>query len=101
MAPRRKTGRWFRGWSTLMGLVLLSLFIGELLFYTWCRVQSVQVGYAIARESRKQQELQVLHNSLKLELARLKAPETISRVARDRLSLVAPDANQIVLVPWP
>ncbi|MCJ8502618.1 hypothetical protein [Desulfatitalea alkaliphila] len=99
MAPKRKQNSWFRGWSAVMGLALLGLLIVELLFYTWCRVQLVQAGYGIARESRKQQELQVLHNSLKVELARLKAPEHLSRIARDRFSLVVPDARQIVVVP--
>jgi hypothetical protein len=29
-------------------LIFMGLFIGELLFYTWCRVQSIQVRYEIS-----------------------------------------------------
>lgn len=80
-------------------VVLLSLFVVELLFYTWCRMECVQTGIAITAESNRQKELQLLKNSLKIEMARLKAPESISRVARERLALAMPDPEQIVVVP--
>lgn len=82
-------------------VVVLSVFVGELLFYTWCRVQYVQTGYAIANENRKHQELRVLQNSLKIELARLKAPENISRVVHKQMDLVMPSSRQIIVVPQP
>jgi cell division protein FtsL len=80
-------------------VLVLTLLTGELLFYTWCRVQCTGTGYAIARESHKQQELKTLQNSLKIEMARLKAPEYLSRIAREKLALSMPDAQQIVVVP--
>lgn len=83
----------------LMWVLLLTLFVGELLFYTWCRVQCVQTGYEITRETRKQKELLSLQNSLDIELARLKAPENISRIARNQLALGMPEPQQIVLMP--
>ncbi len=78
---------------------ILTLFIGELLFYTWCRVQCTQAGIAISTERRKQQELTTLANSLKIELARLKAPERISYIARHNLGLDLPDPKQTIMVP--
>jgi len=80
-------------------VTILFLFITELLFYTYCRVQSVQMGIAISSERRKQEELIALQNSLKIELARLKAPERISVIARKNLGLGMPDPAQIILVP--
>jgi cell division protein FtsL len=80
-------------------VLVLTLLTGELLFYTWCRVQCTGTGYAIARESHKQQELRTLQNSLKIEMARLKAPEHLSRIAREKLALGMPDAQQIIVVP--
>lgn len=82
-----------------LSVFLLLMVLAELFFYTWCRVQCVQTGYAIANESRKQEELRVMQNSLKIELARLKAPEMISRIARDRLSLAAPEPQQVIVMP--
>ncbi len=81
-------------WATI-----LFLFIAELLFYTYCRVQSVQMGIAISSERRRQEELIALQNSLRIELARLKAPERISVIARKSLGLGMPDPAQIILVP--
>ncbi len=89
-AVKRMTWTW---------VMILVLFIGELLFYTYCRVQSVQVGIAISVERNKQKELVALQNSLKIELARLRAPERISVIARKTLGLGMPDPSQIILVP--
>lgn len=101
MTAQGKAKPRFKGWMAAIWVVLWSLFVGQLLFYTWCRVQSVQVGYAITEETRKQQELRAFQNSLKIELARLKAPEHISRIAREQLALTMPDARQIIVVPQP
>jgi cell division protein FtsL len=86
----RHTGAW---------VLVLALFIVELFFYTWCRVQCVQMGIAIGQENRKMQELTTLQNSLNVELARLKAPERISHIARRQLSLDLPEPRQVIVVP--
>jgi cell division protein FtsL len=83
-------------WTWVM---VLFLFIGELLFYTYCRVQCVQEGIAISMQRDKHKELSALQNRLKIELARLKAPERISVIARKNLGLGMPDPAQIIMVP--
>jgi cell division protein FtsL len=80
-------------------ILILTLFIGELFFYTWCRVQCVQVGIAISSQRRKQQELVSLQNSLKIEQARLKSPEMIIRVANQKLGLAMPVPKQTIVLP--
>ena len=80
-------------------ILILSLFIGELFFYTWCRVQCVQVGIAISSQRRKNQELVTMQNSLKIELARLKSPELIIRLANQKLGLVIPNPQQTIRMP--
>ena len=80
-------------------VLILSLFIGELFFYTWCRVQCVQVGIAISSQRQKQQELVTMQNSLKIELARLKSPELIIRLANQELGLVMPNPQQTIILP--
>ncbi len=80
-------------------MLIFGLFMTELFFYTWCRVQCVQVGIALSVERHKQQELSTLQNSLKIELARLKAPERVMRMAQERLGLRTPDAKQTIVVP--
>jgi hypothetical protein len=85
--------------SRLVWALVLMVFMGELLFYTWCRVQCVNAGYAISVETRRQQSLKALQNNLKIELAHLKAPENLSRLARTKLGLGMPEAHQIIVVP--
>lgn len=90
-APKRRTG--------LMWVAVLSLVVVELLFYTWCRVQCTRTGFLITEESNRNKELKMAQNSLNIELARLKAPENISRMARQELDMGMPEPQQIILVP--
>jgi len=80
-------------------LVLMVIFIGELLFYTWCRVQCVRVKYEIAGETQKNQELIAMQDNLKVELARLKNPKRIAEIARNQLGLVTPTPQQMLRIP--
>lgn len=84
---------------SLAWAAVLSLFVLELLFYTWCRVQCTRTGYLINEQSNKNKELMTVENSLNIELARLKAPDNISRVARQKLGMGMPEPQQIVLIP--
>ena len=80
-------------------IVLLVAFMGELLFYTWCRVQYVNAGYALSRASKYHQQLLSLQNNLKVELARLKSPQRIEKIAKQRLGLVHPTREQFIVIP--
>ncbi len=84
--------------TLLWGLILLTL-IGQLLFYTWCRVQCVQIGYEIANETDRHQQLNALQNSLRIEMARLTSPERIAKIATDELGLKTPSPEQTIVIP--
>jgi len=58
--------------------------VGELLVYTWVRVQWFQVGYEISNLTKEQQHLNELQANLKVELARLRAPQRIIRIAQEK-----------------
>ena len=90
--PARKTkaGIW---------LIVMMLFFVQALFYAWCRVQCVNAGYGIDREQRRRQALIKERNTLNIEMARLKSPDRIETIARTRLDLVKPDAQQTVTLP--
>jgi cell division protein FtsL len=85
-----KTGIW---------IIFMAVFIAELFLYTWCRVNCIDVGYDISRETKKQNELIALQNNLKIELASLKSPERISKIAKDQLGLNAPTKSQTITIP--
>jgi cell division protein FtsL len=81
------------------GLVFMGLFMAELLFYTWCRVQSVQVRYEISEMTAKQEQLITFQDNLKIELARLKSPQRIAKIAEQQLGLITPTTQQLRLIP--
>ena len=80
-------------------LVFMGLFIAELLVYTWSRVQCIQVRYEISELAANQQRLVMLQENLKIELARLKAPQRIASIAKQQLGLVAPTSKQLIVIP--
>jgi cell division protein FtsL len=84
----------------LMGvwIVLTCFFITELLVYTWCRVQCIRIGYEISAEANKQAELIAVKKKLRIELERLKSPERIARIAKERLNLALPTSEQIITI---
>ena len=80
-------------------LVFMGFFMAELLFYTWSRVQCIQVRYEISELTAEQQRLVMLQENLKIELARLKAPQRIANIAKQQLGLVAPTSKQLIVIP--
>lgn len=94
---KKKTPRNPKG--LLLLLMLLALFIAELLLYTWCRVQCVRTGYEIAGQNNRHMKLTLLQKNLNIELARLKSPERIVKIAETELGLIMPNATQTIVIP--
>lgn len=94
MSPRehktKLTGVW---------MLLMSIFIMELLFYTWCRVQNVNHGYEITKATQDQRQLTTYQNNLKIELARLKSPDRIAKIAKDQLGMMKPSTDRTIVLP--
>jgi cell division protein FtsL len=86
----KKTGIW---------IVFMTVFIAELFLYTWSRVNCIGVGYEISKETQKQHELVALETNLKIELASLKSPERIAKIAKNQLGLVTPTQKQTIVIP--
>ena len=80
-------------------IVLMVVFIAELFLYTWCRVNCIGVGYEISKATQEQQELIALQNNLKIELASLKSPERLAKIAKDQLGLIVPSKDQTIVLP--
>ncbi|MBU4289250.1 MAG: cell division protein FtsL [Proteobacteria bacterium] len=79
--------------------IIMAVFIAELLIYTWSRVQCIKAGYEISNENNKNRNLINLQNNLKVELARLKSPERLSEIAKNKLGLKTPTSEQIIIIP--
>ena len=79
-------------------IVLLMICLVELLAYTWFRVQHVRTGYEIGRLTEKNSRLKEQQNLLKVELARLRSPARLSRIAGE-MGLKRPEPGQIRSIP--
>ena len=84
---------------TLAYLVLMVVFIAELLFSAWCREQSRKIESDIINQTQKAERLSAMQDNLKIELARLKSPRRIARIAGERLGLITPTPEQTILIP--
>jgi cell division protein FtsL len=80
-------------------LFLMLVFIAELLFYTWCRVQSVRIKYEITEQTSRTRQLSAMQDNLKIEFARLKSPSRIAKIARTQLGLITPTSTNMILMP--
>jgi cell division protein FtsL len=81
-----------------LSMLLLALFIMELFFYTWCRVQYIGTGYKISHELNQQKQLLTLQSRLKVETERLKSPERIAKIAREKIGLHPPTSEQVIVL---
>ncbi len=78
----------------LTGMVLLALALGAV----WEKMDIYRTGYAIEQLQIRKKQMQQEQKTLKLELARLTAPDQIERMAVSRLGMTRPRYNQVVLV---
>lgn len=79
-------------------ILLMSFFITELLLYTWCRVQCVKVGYQISKETDNNQALFAMQNNLQIEIAHLKSPQRIEKIAKENFGLIKPGPEQMITI---
>ena len=98
MARKKKKRRHPNPKVLAIWLVLMVLFIGELLFYTWCRVQYTNVGYELSRSSSEHQRLLAIQKKLQIELSRLKSPERLAAVAGRNNGLKMPTSQQVITI---
>ena len=88
-----------------VGGVLLNLLPAALVFLVFAavgivhvtsRVMVVDAGYRLSRLQQESRELTHAHDTLKLELATLKSPLRLERLAREQLGMVSPSAATVV-----
>ena len=96
---KKKKGKQRNPKATFIFLCLMLFFIAELLFYTWCRVQSVRIKYEITEQTAHIRQLSTMQDNLKIEFARLKSPSRIAKIARTQLGLITPSSKQMILIP--
>ena len=81
-------------------IIILAALVIATLFYVWCRLQAVRMGYDQSRVTAGLQQLEKENEELRGEAARLKSPERIERLARERLGLGYPSPEQIRILDF-
>ena len=79
-------------------LFSLTILIAAFIFYTWSRIEAVKIGYEIFNANSEMRRLDQENKELILEIATLKSPKRIERIAREELKLLPPKGEQIVIL---
>ncbi len=68
------------------------------LFHTWQRVDGIRLSYRLSEVTAEHQALLRSNEHLRLEVATLKAPSRIERLARENLGMLPPRPSQVTVV---
>ncbi len=79
-------------------LVVALVFIGSSLLYVWSHHQIISLGYETSEAAREEQAYLQENKRLRLELAALKAPSRIGKMAQQQLGLGTPQKEQLIIV---
>jgi cell division protein FtsL len=85
-------------------LIFSSLFLGlcvsaMALLHVWVRLQVIHMGYVLSTASKLHSYLEQENRELKLELATLTSPERLQQMAKNRLGMVEPEKDQVIVLP--
>ena len=78
---------------------LVVICITEVFFYTWCSVQCLRLKHEIERQEEIAIGLEAEKKKLRIEMVRLKSPARIIGIAREKLGMVIPESDQVIVIP--
>ena len=79
-----------------MGVILmLSCFM-----FVWTRICVLDTGYKISEAIKTQGKYLQENRKLKIERASLASPSRIEKVAKNKLGMINPKNNQVVILKW-
>ena len=80
--------------STLIGAFLVLV----LLFSAWQHFELLRHGYRLEEMQRERANEEAINRHLRLEIETLRSPERIERMATGRLRMVAPSADDAIVI---
>lgn len=84
------------GYSTW--IFIASILMAVLLLYVWCHIHMTELEYQIAREMSSRESIMEEQMKLKLELATLRSPQRIETIAREKLQMIYPEREQVIVL---
>ena len=85
--------------QVVITLMMLICFMGTGIGYVWSNFERTQIGYDLSQLKKEEMRLEEINQKLKLELATLKSPQNLERLAIQKLGLGSPKPEQIILLP--
>ncbi len=85
--------------QVIITLMMLICFMGTGIGYVWSNFERTQIGYDHSQLKKEEMRLEEINQKLKLELATLKSPRNLERLAIQELGLSPPKPEQIILLP--
>ena len=82
-------------WQLLPAALLVAVFSGVGVMHVMSRVQVVDSGYRLSQLEQRSHALGLENDRLKLELATLKNPSRLERVAREQLGMAPPATGSV------
>ena len=74
--------------------------VAAALFFVWTRVTTVRLGYALSRETAAQRRLLAERDGLRLDVAALKSPDRLVKLAAER-GLAPPSPDRVLPLKSP
>jgi cell division protein FtsL len=90
----RQAGPRRRGIVALL-LVALVMATAAAISQVWTRLKAIEYGYKISEASKEHARLQQINRRLRVEVALLKSPARITRIATEELGMHPPRPEQI------
>lgn len=96
--PAKETNAAFFGvkYPTFIVVTLILMFVA--LIYVGSHIRMTRMEYEIAAALSAKELLQEEQKKLKLEMAMLKAPQRIEQIAKTKLRMSYPDAEQVIVI---
>jgi cell division protein FtsL len=82
----------------LLAFFIIASLIVCSLFYVWSRVLVINLGYELSEAMDKHGKLTQENKKLHIEVALLKSPARIERIAQEELNMGKPLPGQIILM---
>ncbi len=83
-------------YSSLIAVV--DVLLAASLLFVWSHVRTTELKYQIAKEMSLRESLLEENRKLKVEIAFLKSPQHLERVARERLGMTYPERDQVIFL---
>jgi cell division protein FtsL len=87
--------------NLLPAVLLTVLFAAVGIMHVTSRVMVMRVGYQLSKLDAENRNLSREHDRLKLELATLRSPARLERLAREKLGMIPPPASSVVTLANP